>query len=187
MLQELFFRVLRKTGLGKVAYWISVKVCRGADAGAMTIEQAEQVLRRFKEPEINIRANRKFGKGYDLSIIIPVYNAEKGLKECLESVLQESKYSYEVILVNDGSTDHSEEIIQKYEKNSNVVYLTQMNQGAAAARNKGMDHVRGRYIMFVDADDTLEEGAIDCLMRRAEESQADIIEGGYFEGLMEFM
>lgn len=91
-----------------------------------------------------------------LSIIIPMYNAEKYIEECLDSILNSNlpKKMYELVIVNDGSKDKSPEIAQNYAaKYSNVTYLTQENQGQSTARNYGIKTCKGEYVWCVDADD----------------------------------
>lgn len=89
-----------------------------------------------------------------VSVIIPVYNAERHLKECLDSCLEQTLEQIEIICVNDGSTDHTEEILNQYAKEYlNMIILHQENQGAGVARNLGIEHARGQYITFMDLDD----------------------------------
>ena len=93
-----------------------------------------------------------------LSIIIPVYNAEKYLKECINSVLRQKLEDYEVILVDDGSTDSSLKICRSYEsKNSRVKVLHQTNQGVSSARNSGIKQANGDWLTFIDSDDVIDD------------------------------
>jgi glycosyltransferase involved in cell wall biosynthesis len=87
-----------------------------------------------------------------ISVIMPVYNAEKFLKRSIDSILSQTEEDFELIIVNDGSTDASEEIILSY-SDPRIVYVKQENQGVAAARNKGLDIARGEFIAWQDADD----------------------------------
>ena len=93
-----------------------------------------------------------------LSVIIPVYNAEKTLKKCMESVLKQKDEDLEIVLINDGSTDASDKIIQKYkEKNPKTIsYYKKKNTGVADTRNYGIKKAKGKYILFLDADDYLD-------------------------------
>ncbi len=92
-----------------------------------------------------------------LSVIIPIYNVEEYLRECLESVINQTYQNLEIILVNDGSPDNSEQICQEYvEKDTRVKYYKKENGGLSSARNFGIDRVTGDYIAFVDSDDFLE-------------------------------
>ena len=117
---------------------------------------------------------------YDLQVIIPAYNAAPYIAECLESVLtQQTHYRYVVTVVNDGSTDDTPAILQRYASHPNVVVIHQENRGFSGARNAALSHIQGRYITFVDADDRLPQGAIEALMQAADDSAADIVEGGY--------
>lgn len=91
-----------------------------------------------------------------VSIIIPVYNAEKYLKRCIDSVLTNKESDIEVILINDGSTDESNKICEEYfSSDSRVVYINQKNSGVSAARNKGIENAKNEYVFFLDADDYL--------------------------------
>ena len=97
---------------------------------------------------------------FNISIIIPVYNASKLLNRCLDSIFsQETQYSYEVILVDDGSSDNSVELI-KARKEPNIVLFQQQNAGPAVARNKGVELAKGKYVAFMDADDYWKDGYI---------------------------
>ena len=99
-----------------------------------------------------------------ISIIIPVYNAEKYINECIDSILKnsnESLYQIEIIIINDGSTDHTLEKLEKYKKNNFIHTYTTKNQGVSAARNYGIKLAKGEWITFIDADDKVTEGFID--------------------------
>ncbi len=90
------------------------------------------------------------------SIIIPIYNAQKTIRACLDSILAQESTDYEILLINDGSTDSSEEICQSYHKEySQISYYTQINSGVSTARNKGLEHAKGKWITFIDADDAI--------------------------------
>lgn len=122
----------------------------------------------------------------DLSIVIPVYNAEKFLCKCLDSIVnQETSFSYEVICVNDGSTDNSLNILNRYaEENSDIVRVVdQPNGGISSARNKGIELARGRFVGFIDNDDFVEPNYIQLCMTRATATDSDIVQPGLIEEL----
>jgi glycosyltransferase involved in cell wall biosynthesis len=96
-----------------------------------------------------------------VSIIIPVYNVEKYLVEGIESAIAQTWSNKEIIIVDDGSTDNSFNIIQKYSVYSNIKIIRQKNQGASAARNTGLAIAKGEYIQFLDADDLLSKNKIE--------------------------
>lgn len=99
-----------------------------------------------------------------ISIIIPVYNSQKYLSRCIESILNQTFRNFEVILINDGSTDKSISICNNYiEIDQRVKLINQVNTGVSCARNRGIDEAVGRYIMFVDSDDTIEEDMVEYL------------------------
>lgn len=117
---------------------------------------------------------------FDLDIIIPVYNVAKFLTECIESVLyQQTRFRFHVTIVNDGSTDNSRQILMQYEKNDRVTIIDQENKGFSGARNTGLFNSRGRYVMFVDSDDRLPQGAIEILMSKAFNGNYDMVGGGH--------
>ncbi len=96
---------------------------------------------------------------HKISVIIPVYNTEKYIEKCLESLAEQTMQDFEVIVVNDGSTDNSKKVIKDYMKNSKVdiKYLEKENGGLASARNYGVEHASGKYISFLDSDDYLDK------------------------------
>ena len=97
----------------------------------------------------------------EFSIIIPMYNTEKYISECLDSVVAQSFNSFECIIVNDGSTDRSVEIASKYcEANNHFRIVSQENRGLSAARNTGLRNAKGDYIVFLDSDDFIKENAL---------------------------
>lgn len=111
-----------------------------------------------------------------LSIIIPVYNAELHLANCLDSLLCQNVDDYEIVLIDDGSTDHSGFICEDYaRKHNNISVIHQINNGVSCARNKGLDVAKGDYICFVDADDQVASNYLSVLTTYARSSQpADI-------------
>lgn len=116
----------------------------------------------------------------DVSLIISVYNMEKYIEECLESVFNQTHKNIEVIIVNDGSTDKSKDIIQKFIlKYENIIYIEQCNQGLAMSRNNALKYVSGEYVLFLDSDDYLEENCIELLYKKAKENDYDMVIMGH--------
>ena len=110
-----------------------------------------------------------------ISIVIPVYNAEKYLEQCLNSIQNQTYKNFEVILVNDGSIDHSESICMNFVKvDTRFKYFTKVNGGASSARNFGLDHVLGEFITFIDADDWVDENHLEVLMNNIKENNSDM-------------
>ncbi|WP_026506352.1 glycosyltransferase [Butyrivibrio sp. MC2013] len=115
----------------------------------------------------------------ELSIIVPVYNVEKYLDECVRSLLDQDYDSYEIVLVDDGSTDSSGEICDRYAKDHDIVSVVhKKNGGLGSARNTGMKACNGKYILFVDSDDYLSRDCLSKLMNRAVDQQLDILAFG---------
>ncbi|PPA70284.1 glycosyltransferase family 2 protein [Jeotgalibacillus proteolyticus] len=113
-----------------------------------------------------------------VTIIVPIYNAEKYLEECLESVINQSYRNLEVILINDGSEDKSVEIATSFaERDDRFKLLMQSNHGLGYTRNRGVKESSGKYIFFLDSDDVIPKKAIEALVTKAEKSEADIAVG----------
>lgn len=113
---------------------------------------------------------------YKTSVIIPVYNTEMYLDECLQSVLNQTQEEVEIIVVDDGSTDNSSNIIEEYAKKySNIFVYHQENKKLGAARNYGMQKARGQYIFFLDSDDSLKSDSLEYLYELAKKNDLDVI------------
>jgi len=112
-----------------------------------------------------------------VSVIVPVYNKEKYLENCINSILGQTYDNIELILINDGSKDNSWEIIKSlHEKHKDKIIIeNKENGGVASARNRGLDLAQGDYIMFLDADDYIDNDCIEKLIEKVMETQADII------------
>lgn len=110
-----------------------------------------------------------------VSVIIPVYNADKYLKKCLDSLISQTLNKIEIICIDDGSTDQSWKIIEEYTRqDSRVTGIQQKNSGAAAARNKGLEKAKGEYIGFLDSDDYVDSDYFAALYKTAKKQNADI-------------
>ena len=116
-----------------------------------------------------------------ISVIIPVYNVEKYLARCLNSIIKNTYKNIEIILVNDGSKDKSQEIIDKYKnKYGNIIKAKeQENKGPAEARNVGIEMASGEYLMFIDSDDFIKEDYIENYVKTLKEADYDLVAGGY--------
>ena len=111
-----------------------------------------------------------------ISVIIPVYNVEKYLCECVDSVLNQTYENFEIILVNDGSTDSSGEICDEYvDKDERITVIHQKNGGLSVARNTGLSEANGDYVYFLDSDDYIAKNAFEILLEIAEKDKSDIV------------
>lgn len=112
-----------------------------------------------------------------VSVIIPVYNVENYLRKCLDSLVNQTLKDIEIIIVNDGTPDNSQEIIDEYVKKypKKIVSVIQENGGQGAARNTGLLHATGEYIGYVDSDDYVEENMYEELYNKAKEEDSDIV------------
>lgn len=115
-----------------------------------------------------------------VSIIIPVYNCEKYIGKCIESILKQSYKNIEIIIVNDGSKDKTSEVINLFSANDNrVIYIEQQNSGPSVARNNGISKATGEYITFIDSDDYIESNYIEALLDAIQKNKRDIVCCGY--------
>lgn len=116
-----------------------------------------------------------------ISVIIPVYNAEKYISETLDSIIKQSYKNREIILVENGSKDRSSDIIQEYEEKYQEIHMIKgVGKGPGSARNRGMEFASGEYIIFVDSDDYLPDTDIfDQYVHAAEQTDADIVVSNY--------
>ena len=121
-----------------------------------------------------------------LSVIIPIYNVEKYIPQCLDSILNQAFKDFEIICVNDGSSDNSLSVLQSYKaKDDRIIIIDKKNEGSGIARNAGLSIAKGDYIYFIDGDDWVEENVFDKIIAKADELNTDIlIFGGlsYYEG-----
>lgn len=110
----------------------------------------------------------------DISIIVPAYNAEKYIKKCLDSLINQTKKELEIIIINDGSTDQTEDIIKSYD-DSRIKYFKNTNHGIGYSRNCGITAATSKYLLFIDSDDYLREDACEILYKKAEEDNLDLV------------
>ncbi|MBR3002612.1 MAG: glycosyltransferase [Clostridia bacterium] len=118
-----------------------------------------------------------------VSIIIPVYNTEKYVERCIQSVEKQDYNNLEIIVVDDGSTDNSLTICKKIAQNdSRIKLIHKENQGAGFARNTGLDNASGKYVMFIDSDDYILQGCIKRIVEIAEKGNFDVVKFGTIKG-----
>ena len=110
----------------------------------------------------------------DISIIVPIYNAEKYIEKCIDSLINQTKKELEFILINDGSTDSTDELIKKY-SDKRIKYFKNKNQGIGKTRNFGIEKSTGKYLMFIDSDDYLKENTCEALYRRITKDKSDLV------------
>ena len=116
-----------------------------------------------------------------VSIIVPVYNGEKSIERCLRSIQNQSYTNIEVIVVNDGSTDHTEKVIKKYvEEDARFHYIKKDNTGVSDSRNIGMASAKGEYFQFVDGDDWLVKQATEEFVRTAQLYDCDMVISDFY-------
>lgn len=121
-----------------------------------------------------------------ISIIVPVYNVEKYLRKCLDSIINQTYQNIEIILVDDGSKDASGQICDEYkEKDARIRVIHKENGGLSSARNAGLEIAKGFFVMHVDSDDYLEKNAVELLVIKQEESEADIVSGNAYKETVE--
>lgn len=177
-------KILRK---GKHALLRATKFLRYCVAFETYTADAEQAYALLEErsprPHTSaITHNDILEAEYDLTVIVPAYNAEAWLEQCMDSILnQDTAYTYHVVLVNDGSKDNTAKVADLYANDPRVTVIHQENKGHSGARNTALKTLKSEYVMFVDSDDYLLPGAIDTMLAKAKETTADIVEGNAFQ------
>ena len=117
-----------------------------------------------------------------VSVIIPVYNIEKYIEKCLLSVQKQTYKNLQIIIVDDGSSDKSGKICDKFAKgDTRFEVIHKKNEGAACAKNNALDRIKGEYFIFVDGDDYLDESMIEYMLCILQKEDADIVEAGFYE------
>ena len=118
-----------------------------------------------------------------VSIVVPVYNTQKYLKKCLDSLVEQTVQDIEIIAVNDGSTDESGMILETYQNQfpKKVKVISQENAGISAARNKGIEAATGKYITFIDSDDSIDLQFCEKMLKKIEEEQLDVAVCDFYE------
>ncbi len=117
-----------------------------------------------------------------ISVIVPIYNAEAYIAKCVDSLVNQSYKTLEIILVDDGSTDGSCAICDMYAKIDNrVKVIHKLNAGVSSARNTGLDYAKGEYLSFVDSDDWVEPCLYETYIKCMDKEQVSVIQGGYFK------
>ena len=111
-----------------------------------------------------------------VSVVVPIYNVEKYLDRCLKSLINQTLYDIEIILINDGSTDDSKDIAEYYAiKDERILLINQSNKGSSAARNTGIDNATSEYIMFLDSDDFYEPQCVETAYKNIKNDESDIL------------
>ena len=118
----------------------------------------------------------KRDKKMKISVLIPVYNGEKFIENCVYSVINQKFKDIEIIIINDGSSDNTGYICRELEKKyHNITYLIQKNLGVSAARNKGIQNAKGEYLLFLDSDDYLAENSLEKIYIKMKENDLDAL------------
>lgn len=180
---DLLYSILHRLRVGNLYYRLLSPVAHGRVPCAPADVDAALWRLAALSPDAGrscLHANAVYAPEHDLTVIVPAYNAEKYLADCLDSVLeQRTRHSVRVVVVDDGSTDRTPRLLETYSQRDDVTVIRQANGGFSAARNAALAELRGRYVMFLDADDRLLPGAVDVLMDKAFSLDADIVEGGF--------
>lgn len=122
-----------------------------------------------------------------VSVIVPIYNVEKYVRHCIETIINQTYKNLEIILVDDGSTDASGQICEELAKtDSRIKVIHQKNEGLSGARNSGLDIAKGDYISFIDSDDYISENFINFLITSAKKQNSDLVICGYVRGMKSY-
>lgn len=152
---------------------------------SFSVDEARSILER-KAPIPKgsvvraVQADGKNNNKYDLQIIVPAFNVEKYIVQCIKSLRkQTTDFNWQAIIIDDGSTDKTGYLIDQYKQDKRLRIIHQKNKGFSGARNTGIELLDSKYVMFLDSDDFLESGAIKTLMTEANRYNADIVEGNF--------
>ncbi|MBJ2135947.1 glycosyltransferase [Paraglaciecola chathamensis] len=110
-----------------------------------------------------------------VSVVIPVYNSQSYISDCINSVLAQTYPHFEVIAIDDGSTDSSVDILKSFQKSQNIKLLQIENSGQSVARNLGIEHAKGKYLIFIDSDDCWKNNTLNVVVSLAEKKQLDMV------------
>ena len=177
--------------MSKLKYEAALEFLRQihADEGESAILEEKTVIPKdiqgrnhpFLEDSTEKTANRKEDtQAYMLDIILPVYNMEKYVAACIRSLLkQKTKYPYQIIVIEDGSTDSSGKIVDSFGDKKEIMIVHQKNKGFSGARNAGLSLSKAPYLMFVDSDDLLPDDAVEKLLSAMIRQGADLVAGSY--------
>ena len=136
---------------------------------------AQYIEKYQKEKEKILSQIEEYEKGELISIIVPIYNVENYLRQCLDSILNQTYQNFECLLINDGSPDNSADICREYvSKDSRFRYFEKENGGVSSARNLGIEHSKGEYITFIDSDDWVDSDYLEVLYNSLVDERADI-------------
>lgn len=173
-------KTIMKEIISKIGYLIPIRSSMSNSVGK------NNLLQYCPKPNGSCYTKNSISMEYDLQIIIPVYNAEKYIEQCIKSVILQATDRYKILatIINDGSTDHTGIILEKLShlnyKGINLEIIEQKNKGFSGARNAGLHNIKGRYITFLDSDDILIEGAMKRMLDAAYAWKADIVQGSWY-------
>lgn len=154
------------------------------DINVENVAKAEEYLEAvhpYKETSCYSVQENKIEYLHDLHVVVPVFNGEKYIKQCIESILKLLEFGCDFLLtvVNDGSLDSTADILNNYMSNEHVEIIYQNNEGLSGARNKGLKHIKGRYVLFVDADDMIDAETVNKLLVYSLKHNIDISLGTF--------
>ena len=117
----------------------------------------------------------------EVTIVIPVYNSEKYIGRCIDSILNQTFQDFELLIINDGSKDNSQEVVEEYKSRypNKITLINQENKGVSKTRNEAIKIANGKYIMFIDNDDYIDNNYIEIYVTKINQTNADIVMGGY--------
>lgn len=169
-----------RVGLGKIyKFFLCIQSLFASKTITMSRDEAFKYLnskQKYRDCEIETR--NQIHPCCDLMIVVPAYNVGKYIQPCIDSILsQKTSYTYNLVIVDDGSTDSTGKFLDGL-TDERIRVIRQKNKGVASSRNIAIEQITGKYLMFVDSDDLLLEGAIESLMKKAIDFEADIVEGG---------
>ena len=173
-------KAINSLNLNDVAYKVT-SFHNYIDVSDNKVQKARKNLEMYSfNPKTSCITSNMVSPEVDVHIIVPVYNTEKFIRQCIDSVVNaEKRYTYRLTVINDGSTDGTAKILEEYKSNPDVEIITQENKGFSGARNRGLKHIVGRYISFLDSDDFVDWKGIEKMLDIAFANDYDIVQGSY--------
>lgn len=171
-----------KEKIKRLLYIILSLFENGTEAVSLNdLEALAYLQTQHPQKTTNFLAENHIIADVDLLVVVPVYNVEKYIRKCIDSIVaQKTKYSIQIVIVDDGATDMSGELAEQYALHGNITVIHKSNGGLSDARNCGMKQLRGRYLFFVDSDDYIPSfDAFEIMLDVAYQSNADIVAGNF--------
>lgn len=180
LFKKITMRLLKMFKINRIIYKFSRNDIISMDN--KTVTEARTFLEKYSpNPKTSCVCKNEITHQFDIHIIIPAFNVETYIEQCMNSIVlsPSKKYTYLVTVIDDGSTDKTPDILKKYQYDPHIEIITQENKGFSGARNTGLEHIKGRYILFVDSDDLMDWHGVEKMLDIAFEKDVDMVYGAH--------